>query len=857
MAAHHEPGRPEQGLTPWPMSDPWTACSQGGTGNPQDGVIRQGSPLPRTVASDVDPRDLPDRILNTRPNAVFNKLTSWPLSPKLRRDKSQIKEYRNMELHILHNAEFELKDGDTIAFVDLPSTLKETWRHTDCDGVPFARTQKFRVHSERLLATGSSKFADMLGPTYQFRIQRRRKMVNKMPPGVKFLVDLTPPSEGDELVFQMTELSLTPGIMSWWSSSKLHDTDPSLVSGHDDVCSCRLSKRSSVDVDSDDEFLGDLKHDINVANVAPREFEQTVQDDKKPESQQMMPDTLLRLKNRGKTDRYMTPAFRQVPDYCPVRHRNAIVRLLFIIEGRDVLIDSASRVWTLLGLAKMFDCIHVVRDLIVQWFMHGNNIRFIEVLPEESLRIGFALENMQITQNAFRILVNELALQEAASDGSKPASPRTTIFGRRTGDCTDEHSNLIQHAARTLVDRISTLKNELQSPDLFNIWHIEEWDKLRRLEAILAKGESLSCAMALTRLRTLMDALPTAVTEIVRQILSDPITEKRYTFWNMDVDRATYMLPQDFEGLEMIVPHFNDTQKLLCPFFYNDLGERCSWHLYLGAHPRKSRVPFQSLVKELDKALENVSREQPAIMRSPECAEFVRAYDTSARFMVYHFITVVDLDRLDWQVKDALQPITVSWIRHDVDPPLNLTRHMLLTLSMNEMKFLPLWAGGFDDGTGGVFESYVPPTDMGPNGPGPSYHTGYTLPSAPASISESMIEEMSAMRFKGSTTAGSVDVHDSISTVYRPDKVIADDVSIATESFTMAGSEYQQARFAVPAAHQGPGQVLEMMVDSDADTDASYTLDGESVAGGARGRRDDTVGPYSEDSDSEGSLVVV
>ncbi|KAJ6444456.1 activating signal cointegrator 1 complex subunit 3 [Purpureocillium lavendulum] len=645
--------------------------------------------------------------------------------------------------------------------------------------------------------------------------------------------------------------------MSWWSSNKLHNTDPSLVSGHDDVCSCKRVSVSSLDFDSDEEFLGGLQETEELENnTQPSASNQQVSDSPNGR-RQMMPDSLLQMKMKGQCNRYNTPAFRQIPDYCPVRHRNAIIRLLFIIEGRDVLIDSANRVWTLVGLAKMFDCVSAIRDLVLQWFMYGNNMRFVEVLPEEALRIGFALENMQITQNAFRILVNEMALQEAASDGCGPKSSRTTIFGRRTGDCTDELSNLIQHAARSLVDRVSLLKTQLHSPDLFDFWNIEEWGKLRRLELLLAKEESLSCAIALIKLRLLMKVLPAAVTEIVQRVLVDSVPQNLNTFCNMDLDRATYLLPQDFEKLEQIFARLNDTQKLLCPFFYSELGEQCSWHLYLGAHAKRSRVPFLTLVKELDAALERVASEQPAMMGSPDCAEFVRAYDTSSKTLVYHFNSpVIDLDRLDWQVKDALQPITVSWIRHDVDPPLNLTRHMLLTLSMHEMKFLPLWAGGFDDGTGGVFESYVPPTDMGPNGPGPAYHTGNTLPSAPASISESMVEEMSAMKFRGSTTAASVDVHDSISTVYRPDRVIADDVTIASESFTMAGSEYQEAQFAVPAAHQGAGQAVDMMVDSDADTDThdASTTDNGSVA---RERRDDTVGPYSEDSDSDDSLVVI
>lgn len=51
----------------------------------------------------------------------------------------------------------------------------------------------------------------------------------------------------------------------------------------------------------------------------------------------------------------------------------------------------------------------------------------------------------------------------------------------------------------------------------------------------------------------------------------------------------------------------------------------------------------------------------------------------------------------------------------------------LLCLNDDEYKYLPLWAGGNDDGSGGVFVPDVPPATHGPNGPGPSYHTGSTV----------------------------------------------------------------------------------------------------------------------------------
>ncbi|KAG8425407.1 hypothetical protein J3458_002109 [Metarhizium acridum] len=70
-------------------------------------------------------------------------------------------------------------------------------------------------------------------------------------------------------------------------------------------------------------------------------------------------------------------------------------------------------------------------------------------------------------------LVNEMALEEAATDHtSLPRRARTTMFGRRTGECSDELNNLIQHASRTLVERVTRTNLELQSPDLFDHWAI-------------------------------------------------------------------------------------------------------------------------------------------------------------------------------------------------------------------------------------------------------------------------------------------------------------------------------------------------------------------------------------------------
>lgn len=60
----------------------------------------------------------------------------------------------------------------------------------------------------------------------------------------------------------------------------------------------------------------------------------------------------------------------------------------------------------------------------------------------------------------------------------------------------------------------------------------------------------------------------------------------------------------------------------------------------------------------------------------------------------------------------------------------------VVCMSEEELKYLPLWAGGNEDGTGGVFEKPIPPAVFGaaPNGPGPAYHTGLSVFSQSSSI---------------------------------------------------------------------------------------------------------------------------
>ncbi|GKU16706.1 unnamed protein product [Fusarium langsethiae] len=792
--------------------------------------------------------------------SAFNKARHVYSShvPKLMADE-EIEQSRSFERYRLHSIRFELSHGDVLVFIDYPDYHKEAIAHTDCNGLIY-KSQQFRVHSKKLLETKSSAFEEMLNPTYQFRIQRRRKMVNKMPEGIKYLLDLTPPSEGDELVFQMTELSLTPALIKWWKSAIENDTDMSLVSGHDDVCMCNRQPMSA----ESDEF-GEDKSSTSPGNTRNSDRADARLHRRNRSQEKPLPgvkvETALQMKARGENEFFPTPPYRHTPDYCPVRHRNGIIRLLMLIEGKGVILDSAARMWTLVKLGNIFDCGALLRDRVTQWMLHGSNTTFVEVAPEEALQIAFSLKIPQVAESAFRILVNELALKLAGEAEPHQNYNHTTVFGRRLGSLPDELSNLVQHAAQALIDRVSGIDKMMRNPCLYDFWDIDEWNGMRVIEQLLTRENTELASEALAALRILMDNLVNEVAQAWETKVSIPPANKYLTHQSIDQDRLTYVEPQDFETTTIIMSKFNSTQMLLCALPYNDVGvdlDARRWYSSHSRQPRHMHKTYGDLVREATIALRAFLASNPSLRndqlwtRTLELKD--QAYPISEEASLFDRL-IVSLYHLEVEVKDRLRPVTLSWVRRNFEPSLNITRHLLLTLTDNELKYLPLWCGGCDDGTGGVFEDPIPSTDMGPKGPGPGFHTGQTIPSAPASISGSMIEDMDALRVWGSTTGASINVHDSISTVYRSNQVIAEDKSIASESFTAGGSEYADARFALPAGHQEMDEAINMLVetmDEPTDSESKSATEGRSAVGSISDD-DDDIYMWDGDSDSEGS----
>jgi hypothetical protein len=513
-------------------------------------------------------------------------------------------------------------------------------------------------------------------------------------------------------------------------------------------------------------------------------------------------------------------------------------------------------------IGVIFDCTSILRDRVTQWIMHGQNTAFIEVLPEEALQIAFALKIPQVAESSFRILVNELALKLAADKESHKEHSQTTIFGRKVGDLPDELRNLVQHAAQALVDRVSDIDATMRNVGLYDFWDIEEWNKLRKIEQLLTEENTPLSQEALASIRLLMDALVFEVTQTWDEVTTSPPAYNHSTYSSIDLDRLTYVEPRDFEKSPIIMQFFNPIQMLLCAAPYNDVGAvldgrrwpsvRCK----LAGHRHTS---YETLVREATLALYSFLACNPRLAGNISWGQILHDRPFPLIGMTASsYKPIVSLNAIELSVKKAVGQITLSWVRSMIEPPLNKTRHLLLTLNDNELKYLPLWCGGCDDGTGGVFEEPIPETSMGANGPGPGYHTGHTVPSTPSSINGSIIEDMDALRVWGSTTGASINVHDSISTVYCPDQVIVPDMSIASDSFTAGESEYSNARYAVPADHQAMGEAINMTVETtDSESASSTTTEGWNTPDEDSNDSDDDMYMWNADSDSDDSTATI
>jgi hypothetical protein len=109
--------------------------------------------------------------------------------------------------------------ADTLVFIDpAPGLARRPHGQTSGFVSGGVLSIPHRLHSKSLLDTGSKFFSKCYESASQARIRRRRGLGEILPQGARYVLDLTPATEGDEALIFITELSCPMGIRTWaWS----------------------------------------------------------------------------------------------------------------------------------------------------------------------------------------------------------------------------------------------------------------------------------------------------------------------------------------------------------------------------------------------------------------------------------------------------------------------------------------------------------------------------------------------------------------------------------------------------------------------------------------------------------------
>ncbi|KAI0013074.1 hypothetical protein F4779DRAFT_565566 [Xylariaceae sp. FL0662B] len=643
-----------------------------------------------------------------------------------------------LDFWAIQNVHLEFHSGDTLVLVNFPPSF------INCAGDMWT-SKRFLVDSEKLLGTGSRVFRNLLSPKEQARFRKRlERMGEVVLEG--FVIDLTPSTEGDELAAQLIELSLPAGVREWWTTKERLGVSPYLVSGHDDHCPCHATVFN--DSRKVDGYIV-LPNSGNTADL-PRID---------------LADLIL-------------PKARVIDDYCPVRHRANIIRLLLAIQGQDLVLNSAARVYTLTGVAKILDCTNAIRDPVLMWLMAEPNSDFIDIHPDHALKIAWTLQLPTVTRAAFRILVAENAIESLCSNRQ---GGQYTIFGRPRADLPDDMQTVIQYAALKYADRAQQTLARLTSDRVCDLLDITEHRKLARVEHFIkiasSGGPNPTHAMNGDEdLRHLAAAvsnkLSQYIAQLVRNVVRDPPSGSEAE--SIDHDRRCYVPRGRWTSAVEVYDALPDAARLLTSCFWENLNASLAEMQDIG-----------------DRMLDDVRRfnKKMVIMNRNACPrvpELMKMGTDDALF---------DLDAFFRQLRASVLALGGRFFskgKTELEAPLHRTRHLTLDLSDEEFQYLPLWAGGLDDGTGGVFGTAVPDADLGPAGPGPTYHTGDSVATDISSIRPSdptaSLSETATMTAGRSLAVGRSDVVSGADAAARVVSAPSGDDSLA-----LSGSGYVSA----------------------------------------------------------------
>ena len=686
--------------------------------------------------------------------------TEADTSDSKKRSSTAVENMENRMKAILKLLESQLPqiyhdDGDTLVYVD-PAPQQPEFEDETYEYYTRRCALPSRMFSRSFLRLGSAYFKKAFGSSAQFRVLRRRHLVNNLPPGIKYVIDLSPPSEGDDAVYLATELSCSPSVRRWYRGRDRWKIAPTLICAPEEWMPY---------VDTQDSQLEKRRH--------YQEIDQC---------HEYIHDKQLRL------DRISSSEISLPPDLSPVRHRSAIERILLAIDGQDPRLNSAPIMWTTAALAKYFDISgkpdDPLVDYVVRWLRASPNSLFIEAVPEETLKIADSFCNEALCRESFAILVGEQALEvECGKRGGTFENigvKNRTIFGRNKGDIHEAYQTRIEYARAAFIERVrGEFRDLLQA----------EWvENLPEISTFTRDGSA-----------ELQEKVSTFI-DLVKQWVRGWLYQRLSTGLNYDgpgSDFDEYLFPVN--SYELTWNLLQPSERVFCRAFWasirrgsldgevNSSGYDPDWRpkrlrqdpvtdqelVGLGSIRRVTKSELVDALIEYNRLLKDTRATLPYRHRSttnletdvyltPRHAEALpepqlyrpdftcRTSDTrkdswdrqyeppSPPTPELSFLDNWGLVELFRQAADYIKGVSDRMLAYpgsNEGLEVELTNTLVCLLD-SETKYLPLWANGNDDGSGGVFDPDVPLADHGFTDAGPRVHTGDSRASSASDFTE-------------------------------------------------------------------------------------------------------------------------
>lgn len=401
---------------------------------------------------------------------------------------------------------------------------------------------------------------------------------------------------------------------------------------------------------------------------------------------------------------------------------------------------------------------------------------------------------------AFRILVNEQAMDYASPEPFRHL-PAFTWAQRRRDDYGDYPSDPVEYASRAFADRMAGKLAMLQSNNVFNRLPVQipQWEMLQYLGTLI---EPLSPCSLLHAYHGLVDALLAAFQGHINNTLKDFNHINRQFNDLLEAQRKHYISGFERDSMKIIYEKLPPSQKVITPFFWSCLpmSEHTSKKFASYHH---NGMPLSAHAFIFNSALEAALTEKVII---PDPARSILVdYNSRLHSNLFTPPAIFDLPQFHSSLCTAIRTLSDD-VHHNFANtnsdgiPYFLLDHLLLGAldEDTEFKYLPIWAEGLDDGSGGVYQEAIPPAEMGlgPGGPGPGFHTGYTVGTGTETDTETI--GVGVLSLGSGTIARSLDVGRSESADTGGVGRVGKGVTAPSESFTEGRSVYGEARFAQP-----------------------------------------------------------